>query len=113
MNKPLQTGLIDSMIHAQLAAENAPVTAAQFAEYRRMVDFAFGHLQQQVISMDVTCGLLVERLGVNPDGTPWTQEQRKEFGEEVRRRVVEIAEGMARQARDARDAEEKKKVQLV
>jgi hypothetical protein len=84
---------IETIIRAQIAEENAPVTAAQFAAFHKQTEFIFNLLQQQLISLDVTCGLLMERI-IPEDG-------REAFKAEVKRRVLAVAEGMASQQQQA------------
>ena len=103
----ISTGAVDSMIHMRLAEEHRPVTAREFADYQRMVDFAFGSLQQQIWSMDITCGLVLESLR-NEDGSLLTPEQREAFKKEVQTRVMALAAQMSAKAQEAQG-----KVQLV
>lgn len=95
--------IVDQMIQQTLTSENAPVTSGQFTHYRAQVDFVLNLLQQQIISLDVTCGLLMERFG-----SDWTQEQRDDFKSEVGRRVKAIADDMVKKQKES-----EKKVHLV
>jgi hypothetical protein len=83
---------LDSIIYSHLSEEKAPITTAQFNQYRKQVDFVFNLLQQQIISLDVTCGLLLENQQIDADV----------FKAEVKRRVQAVAEGMAKQAKQAK-----------
>jgi hypothetical protein len=81
----MNNSIVDNMILERLKEDSAPITAAQFAQYRKQVDAVFNLLQQQIISLDVTCGLLMESAQIEPEG----------FKAEIARRVKAVAEGMA------------------
>lgn len=84
--------IVDEMIKQQLNAENAPVTTGDFNTYRKQVDFVFNLLQQQIISLDVTCGLLMESAQLEPEP----------FKAEVARRVKAVADDMAAKQREGK-----------
>jgi hypothetical protein len=86
-----------------MVADSKPVTAFEFRKYTQQSEFFFNLLQQQIISLDVTCGLLMERFG-----SDWTPAQVTEFKAEVGRRVKAIADDMV-----AKQKATEKKVHLV
>ena len=104
MGKP--NGKMDftkQMVDSAVAGDNAPVPFSEFEkEIRRMV-WMNEMLAQQIIGLDVTLGLLIERVArnfervENEDGsftvkiTQWPQEQFDEFKAEVKRRVEKVA----------------------
>ena len=94
---------VEHIIRAQIAEETAPITASQFAQYRKQVDAVFNFLQQQIISLDVTCGLLMESQQLEPET----------FKAEVARRVKAVADGMLQQQKEVQEVQEEKKVSLV
>ena len=88
-NRKLPNLDVENRIIAQIEAERSPVTALQFAQYQKNVDFVINLLQQQIISLDVTCSLMMEQSNL-------TDEQRTAFKDEVGKRVKAIADDMVR-----------------
>lgn len=86
-------GGLEAMLHANAAAEQAPVTTATFNEYRKQVDYVFNIQQQQLISYDVALGLLMEHV--------IPADKRQAFKDEVALRVKLLAEDMVRKQKDA------------
>ena len=98
----------NQFVEGALQAGKLPVTQEQFADEMAKVKWLNEMLSQQIISLDVTMGLLIERVArnfevaANEDGvsstmkiTPWTQEQFNEFKQEVQVRVQKVAKQIA------------------
>jgi hypothetical protein len=94
---------IDKFLEAQAASEHRPVKKSEWDAQNIMFTSMMGILQQQIIGLDVTIGLLIESNCRNfeiikqDDGTevmrvtPWSKIQIDQFKQEVRQRVEALA----------------------
>ena len=119
MGKPNgKSGILNPVEAMIQAAENSPVRAKDFAEHKHTVNGVLGMLQQQVSSLDIAFGLMVEVLGRNlvfedstdEEGkpiqvlkaTPWTKEQVAEFKAEHQRRFEQFQEKIIKAAKESK-----------
>ena len=86
-------GGVDALINTTIQAEHVHITAAQFNQYKKQVDFLVNMLGQQIVSMDVALSLMMERV------VP--EEEREGFKAEIGRRVKAIADDLVKKQKEA------------
>jgi hypothetical protein len=62
-----KTALANRLIHGAIQEDARPVTVAEIKNFAQAQATLIGGLQQQIVNLDVTIGILFEKLGYDKD----------------------------------------------